>query len=84
MAEWVAGKKPLANKDLIHFNHRGAKAVAGMLTNALMGGYEKYKKGLPIQETGRAGEKALVVEDGGAGYELKAKDRTVQKGDGVL
>jgi len=84
MAGWVAGKKPLANKDLIHFNHRGAKAVAGMLTNVLMGEYEKYKKGLPIQETGRAGEKALVVEDGGAGYELKAKDRTVQKGDGVL
>ncbi|HEU4497481.1 MAG TPA: hypothetical protein VFR70_10555 [Flavobacterium sp.] len=43
MAKWVEEDPAKANKDYTHFNHRGAKKVAGLLFGQLNEGYEKYK-----------------------------------------
>jgi hypothetical protein len=42
MVEWVKGDTVYANKDYTHFNHRGAKRVAGLLFNELMREYNVY------------------------------------------
>lgn len=52
MVAWVHDKKPLAMKDYTHFNHRGAKRVADLLTEALMKEYEKYKSKKASRENG--------------------------------
>jgi hypothetical protein len=44
MVSWVKDKKPLASKDCIHFNHRGGKKVADLLTEAIMKEYNVYKR----------------------------------------
>lgn len=43
MADWAAGQRPLASKDLTHFNPRGAKKIADLLTKALLEEYEAFK-----------------------------------------
>ena len=52
MASWVADKKPLASKDCIHFNHRGGKKVADLLTDAIMKEYDAYKRKNAINNNG--------------------------------
>ena len=44
MVQWVEDVPARANKDYTHFNHRGAKQVAGMIYNQLNAGYQEYKK----------------------------------------
>lgn len=44
MVEWVEGEPDMANKDYTHFNHRGARKVAGMLFDFIEDGYETFKK----------------------------------------
>jgi lysophospholipase L1-like esterase len=53
MVSWVEDKKPLASKDYTHFNHRGAKRVADLLTSALISEYRLFKTVHPTQENGR-------------------------------
>jgi hypothetical protein len=43
MVKWVEEDPAKANKDYTHFNHRGAKKIAGLLYEQLNQGYEKYK-----------------------------------------
>ena len=43
MVKWVEEDPAKANKDYTHFNHRGAKKIAGLLYEQLNEGYEKYK-----------------------------------------
>lgn len=43
MVKWVEEEPAKANKDYTHFNHRGAKKIAGLLYEQLNQGYEKYK-----------------------------------------
>ncbi|PZQ86604.1 MAG: hypothetical protein DI548_06820, partial [Flavobacterium johnsoniae] len=43
MVKWVEEEPVKANKDYTHFNHRGAKKIAGLLYEQLNQGYEKYK-----------------------------------------
>jgi hypothetical protein len=52
MVSWVKDKKPLASKDCIHFNHRGGKKVADLLTEAIMREYNVYKRKNPINNNG--------------------------------
>jgi lysophospholipase L1-like esterase len=42
MPGWVFAKPPLAAKDFVHFNRRGAKLVAEMFYSALMFEYNNY------------------------------------------
>lgn len=44
MPSWVFANPPLASKDFVHFNARGAKIIANMFYNALMNEYANYKK----------------------------------------
>jgi lysophospholipase L1-like esterase len=44
MPSWVFADPPLASKDFVHFNARGAKIIANMFYNALMSEYYQYKK----------------------------------------
>jgi lysophospholipase L1-like esterase len=44
MPSWVLANPPLASKDFVHFNARGAKIIANMFYNALMNEYANYKK----------------------------------------
>jgi lysophospholipase L1-like esterase len=44
MPSWVFANPPLASKDFVHFNARGAKIIANMFYNALMNEYVNYKK----------------------------------------
>ena len=43
MVNWVEEVPAKANKDYTHFNHRGAKQIAGLIYKQLMDGYEEYK-----------------------------------------
>lgn len=43
MVKWVEEVPAKANKDYTHFNHRGAKQIAGLVYKQLMDGYEEYK-----------------------------------------
>jgi len=43
MVKWVEEVPAKANKDYTHFNHRGAKQIAGLIYKQLMDGYEEYK-----------------------------------------
>lgn len=43
MIDWVTRKPPLAGPDYVHFTHRGADRVAGMLTETLFSYYKYYK-----------------------------------------
>lgn len=43
MVKWVEEDPAKANKDYTHFNHRGAKKIAGLLYEQLNQGYEQYK-----------------------------------------
>ncbi len=44
MPSWVFADPPLASKDFVHFNARGAKIIANMFYNALMNEYANYRK----------------------------------------
>ncbi len=44
MPSWVFANPPLASKDFVHFNTRGARIIAHMLYNSLMYEYNLYKK----------------------------------------
>jgi lysophospholipase L1-like esterase len=44
MPSWVFANPPLASKDFVHFNARGANIIANMFYNALMSEYANYKK----------------------------------------
>lgn len=44
MPSWVFANPPLASKDFVHFNTRGAKIIAHMFYNSLMYEYNLYKK----------------------------------------
>jgi lysophospholipase L1-like esterase len=44
MPAWVNANPPLASKDYIHFNPRGAQIVAQMFYNALIYDYMRYEK----------------------------------------
>lgn len=43
MTAWVEAKPPLASKDYVHFNKRGASKIAQMFYNALIEEYNKYE-----------------------------------------
>jgi lysophospholipase L1-like esterase len=42
MPSWVTANPPLAAKDYVHFNARGAKIVAEMFSNALLNEYSYW------------------------------------------
>jgi hypothetical protein len=42
MVEWVFSDPPLAARDFIHFNHKGAVVIGEMFYNALMEDYHEY------------------------------------------
>ena len=44
MPSWVFANPPLAAKDFVHFNPKGAKIIAHMFYNSLMYEYNLYKK----------------------------------------
>lgn len=44
MPSWVFAQPPLATKDFVHFNARGAKLISNMFYNALIFEYQLYKK----------------------------------------
>lgn len=44
MPAWVLRDEPLANKDFIHFNNKGAEHVATMFLNALRKEYKAYRQ----------------------------------------
>lgn len=44
MPAWVLRDEPLANKDFIHFNSKGAEAVATMFLNALWKEYKAFER----------------------------------------
>ena len=44
MPSWVFAKPPLATKDFVHFNPKGASIIAQMFYNALMYDYNKFEK----------------------------------------
>ncbi len=44
MPSWVLAQPPLASKDFVHFNPRGAKIIAQMFYNALIFEYNRYEK----------------------------------------
>jgi len=67
MVKWVEEEPAKANKDYTHFNHRGAKKIAGLLYEQLNQGYEKYKA---LRQKRKPAEK-------------KAPDSTVIKKDSV-
>jgi lysophospholipase L1-like esterase len=43
MPSWVLREEPLANKDFIHFNNKGAEFVGKMFLNSLFKELEKRK-----------------------------------------
>jgi len=43
MTKWVEDEPVLANKDYTHFNYRGSRKVADLLSNQLSKSYETYK-----------------------------------------
>jgi lysophospholipase L1-like esterase len=44
MPSWVFADPPLAAKDFVHFNPRGAKIIAQMFYNSFIYEYDKYEK----------------------------------------
>jgi len=44
MPSWVFANPPLASKDFVHFNPRGARIIANMFYNALLYEYTIYKQ----------------------------------------
>jgi lysophospholipase L1-like esterase len=44
MVKWVNQKPPLANKDYIHFNHRGAEVIGDYMFQAIKNEYRKYER----------------------------------------
>lgn len=44
MPSWVFANPPLASKDFVHFNTRGARIIAHMFYNSLMYDYNLYKR----------------------------------------
>lgn len=44
MIDWVKSNPPLAGPDYVHFTHRGANRVAGMLTQTLFSYYNYYRR----------------------------------------
>jgi hypothetical protein len=43
MTKWVEDEPVLANKDYTHFNYRGSRKIADLLSNQLSKSYETYK-----------------------------------------
>ena len=43
MPKWVEANPPLASRDYTHFNNQGAQKVAGLLSDAIIGAYNKSK-----------------------------------------
>jgi lysophospholipase L1-like esterase len=64
IVKWADSIVQLANKDYIHFNFRGAKAVSKTIFKALIGDYQKaiaYKKSkLPVSQKTTGNEKETV------------------------
>ncbi len=56
MVAWVHDKKPLATKDYTHFNHRGARKVAELLSKSLLAEYERYTLKRTAPENGRGAD----------------------------
>ncbi|MBL7738402.1 MAG: hypothetical protein JNK14_04230 [Chitinophagaceae bacterium] len=46
IVEWAGRKPPLANKDYVHPNHKGAEVLATYFFEAMMKDYEKYVQSL--------------------------------------
>jgi lysophospholipase L1-like esterase len=49
MPSWVFANPPLASKDFVHFNTRGARIIAHMFYNSLMYEYNVYKKSSSVK-----------------------------------
>lgn len=48
MPSWVFATPPLASKDFVHFNTRGARIIANMFYNSLMYEYNSYKRNIAV------------------------------------
>lgn len=44
MIEWVEAKPPLAGKDYVHFNQKGAKKIAEVFVKSFFDDYEAYRQ----------------------------------------
>jgi lysophospholipase L1-like esterase len=60
MVKWVENVPAKANKDYTHFNHRGAKEVAGLIYNQINTGYVEYKKLRSLAKAKRAVPKVNI------------------------